>query len=77
MASMDPGLDRILRALDEAAEWVKSHRFELTPEYLALVERVEEMPGNQDGADKSGRWLGSRARSRRLAGRATLLPGRP
>ena len=71
---MDPELERALRALEEAAEFVKNHRFELTDDYLALIDRVEAMPQNQSGADKSGRWRGSRSYARALAGRATLLP---
>ena len=56
---MDPELERVLRMLDEAAEWARTYRFEMTEDYLALIERVEAMPRNQSGADKSGRWRGS------------------
>jgi hypothetical protein len=71
---MDAELERALRALDEAAEFAKSYRFEMTEDYLALLARVEAMPSNQSGADKSGRWRGSRAYAASLAARATLLP---
>ncbi|MBI4888395.1 MAG: hypothetical protein HY824_14970 [Acidobacteria bacterium] len=53
---MDPELERALQGLDAAAEFAKSYRFELTEDYLALVARVEAMPENQSGADKSGVW---------------------
>jgi hypothetical protein len=71
---VDPDLARALRALDEAAEFARTYRFELSDDYLALIDAVEGMARNQSGADKSGRWLGSRARARSLATRATLLP---
>ena len=71
---VDPELERVLSMLDEAAEWAKTYRFEMTEEYLALIERVEAMPQNQSGADKSGRWLGSMAYQKALRARATLLP---
>ena len=63
-----------LRVLDESAEFVKTYRFELTDDYLALIAQVENLPQNQSGADKSGRWLGHRAYARSLAARAELLP---
>ena len=47
------------RVLREASEQAAEVRVELTGEYLALIARVEAMPQNQPGADKSGRWLGS------------------
>ena len=71
---MDPELERALRGLEEAAEFAKTYRFEMTDDYLALIARVEAMPQNQSGADKSGRWRGSRAHAARLAARAILLP---
>ena len=71
---MDAGLERVLRGLDDAADFARQYRFELTGEYLALVARLEAMPSNESGADKSGRWLGNGARSTALAARATLLP---
>jgi hypothetical protein len=60
---MDPGpeLDRILRGLKEAAEFAKTYRFEMTEDYLALLARVEAMPQNQSGADKSHVWRGLQA----------------
>lgn len=57
---MDPDLERALRGLEEAAEFARTYRFEMTEDYLELVARVEALPRNQAGADKSGRWLGSR-----------------
>jgi hypothetical protein len=56
-----PERDPLLQALDDAVEFARTYRFELTDEYLALIEQVEAMPRNQNGADKSGRWLGSKA----------------
>lgn len=71
---MDRELEGILRRLEEAAEWAKTYRFEMTDDYLALIERVEAMPRNQSGADKSGRWLGSRTHAQSMAARATRVP---
>ena len=71
---MDPERARVLQGLEQAAEWASTARFELTEDYLARIERVEAMPRNQSGADKSGRWLGSRRRAQHLAARATMLP---
>jgi hypothetical protein len=70
---MDPGLQRALRCLEDAAASVKDYRFELSDDYLSLIGEVEAMPRNQSGADRSGRWLGSRAHARRLAESARLL----
>ena len=53
---MDPELERVLQGLDEAVEFAKSYRFEMTEDYLALLARVEAMPQNQSGADKSHVW---------------------
>jgi hypothetical protein len=52
-------LDRVLRGLHEAQEFARTYRFEMTDHYRALIARVEAMPRNQSGADRSGRWLGS------------------
>ena len=57
---MPPTLEDGLRALREAAEQAKTLRLDLTDGYLALIEKVEALPQNRSGADKSGRWLGSR-----------------
>jgi hypothetical protein len=54
-------LDAVLRGLDESREFARTYRFEMTEEYRALIARVEALPRNRPGADKSGRWLGSRA----------------
>jgi hypothetical protein len=74
---MDADLERTLRGLQEAADFAKGYRFELTDEYLALIARVEAMPRNRSGANKSGRWLGSRSHAGALAARATLVPRKP
>lgn len=58
---MDQELERVLRGLDEAAEFARTYRFELTEDYLALIARVEALPQNQSGADKSQVWRGLRA----------------
>lgn len=57
---MDPELERVLRGLEEAAEFAKTYRFEMTDDYLALLAKVEAMPRNQSGADKSHVWRGLR-----------------
>jgi hypothetical protein len=53
---MDQELERVLRGLEEAAEFARTYRFEITPDYVALIERVEAMPRNQPGADKAHVW---------------------
>jgi hypothetical protein len=59
-------LDRVLEALEDARTFADSYRFEITPHYRALIVRVEKMPRNRNGADKSGRWLGSAAVQRAI-----------
>jgi hypothetical protein len=54
-------LKRVLRGLEEAKEFARTYRFEMTDDYRALIERVEAMPRNQSGADRSGAWVGSYA----------------
>lgn len=54
-------VERVVRQLEASREFAWTYRFEMTDEYRALIERVEAMPRNRPGADKSGRWLGSRA----------------
>jgi hypothetical protein len=49
------------RIFEESEEFSRTYRFEMTDEYRALIARVEAMPRNQSGADKSGRWLGNPA----------------
>jgi len=51
--SMERDLETVLRGLDAAAEFAESYRFELTDEYVALVARIEALPENQSGTDKS------------------------
>ena len=58
---MDDELERVLRGLEKAAEFAKTYRFEMTDDYLALIARVEAMPQNQSGADKSHVWRGLQA----------------
>ena len=53
---MDQDLERVLRGLEEAAEWAKTYRFEMTADYLALLAHVEALPQNQSGTDKSWVW---------------------
>ena len=53
-----------LAPLDQAVEFARTYRFEMTDEYRALIELVEGMPRNQPGADKSGAWRGSHAATR-------------
>ena len=64
--------DPLLQALDDAVEFARTYRFELTDDYVALIEQVESLPQNQSGADKSGRWLGSKVDH--LAWRAHVQP---
>jgi hypothetical protein len=57
-------LDRVLRGLEQAQEFARTYRFEMTDDYRALIARVEAMPANQPGADKTGASRGSLAESR-------------
>jgi hypothetical protein len=58
---MSGDLERVLRGFEKAQEFARTYRFEMTDGYRALIERVEAMPRNQSGADKSGPWIGSYA----------------
>lgn len=58
---MDPELERCLAGLREATEFARTYRFEMTDEYLSLIARVEAMPQNQSGSDKSHVWPGMHA----------------
>ena len=58
---MDPELESALRGLKEAAAFARTYRFEMTEDYLTLLARVEAMPQNQSGADKSHVWPGLQA----------------
>ena len=73
---MDPELERALCALDEAVEFAKSYRFEMTDDYLALLARVEAMPTNQSGADKSHVWRGLQS-YRNFFKHVELVPRKP
>jgi hypothetical protein len=59
--AMADDLKRVLPGFEQAQEFARTYRFEITDEYRALLAQVESMPRNQPGADKSGPWLGSRA----------------
>lgn len=59
---------RVHRLLDAATEFARTYRFEVTDDYRQLIARVEAMPRNQSGADRSGRWIGSYADARALLG---------
>jgi hypothetical protein len=58
---MDPMLERALRGIRDAAEFAKTYRFEITDEYVELIERVESLPRNRPGTDKSGVWTADRS----------------
>ena len=73
---MAEDLDRVLRGLEEAREFAKSYRFEMTDEYRTLIAQVEALPRNQTGADKSGRWLGSAADQRAWFANVRPVPDR-
>jgi hypothetical protein len=67
-------LERVLKGFEVAQEFARTYRFEMTDEYRALIAQVEAMPRNQPGADKSGRWLGSRSRWAALHALVTPAP---
>jgi hypothetical protein len=69
---MSSDLDRVFQGLEEARAFAAAYRFEITPEYRALIARVEALPQNQSGADKSGPWRGSLADWQ--AWRARVIP---
>jgi len=73
---VDDELERVLRGLEKAAEFVKTYRFEMTEEYLGLLARLEAMPQNQSGADKSHVWPGLQA-YRNSFKNVRLLPRKP
>ena len=74
MAGDRERLERVLRGLEKAREFAESFHFEMTDEYRELIARVEALPQNQSGADKSGRWLGSLADHRSWFTNVRLLP---
>jgi hypothetical protein len=74
---MDPEVERCLAGLRAATEFAITYRFEMTDEYRSLIAQTEALPQNQSGADKSGRWRGSRRHAQALIARATLLPRTP
>jgi len=63
---MAEDLGRVLRRLEAAKEFARTYRFEMTDDYRQLIARVEAMPRNQTGANRSGRWIGSYADARAL-----------
>ena len=71
---MKPTVEDGLRILREAAEQAAQIRIELTDDYLALIARVEAMPENQPGADKSGRWRGGIPELKAALWRVRLKP---
>ena len=54
-------LERVLQGLEKAREFARSYRFEMTDEYRELIARVQAMPCNRPGADKSHVWPGMQA----------------
>lgn len=55
---MDPETQRALDAIDRAVAEVRqlmAHPVVLSASYLAAIDRVERMPHNQSGADKT--WV--------------------
>lgn len=69
---MAADLERVLRYLDDAAEFARTYRFEMTDDYRQLIARIEAMPRNQSGAERGGRWIGSYADAKALL--ATVMP---
>jgi hypothetical protein len=49
-------VERVLQGLEEAREFAATYRFDMTQEYRTLIERVEAMPQNRAGCDKSSVW---------------------
>ena len=74
---MDAEIERALRILDESVEQAKTIRIEVDEGYRRAIALAEALPQNQSGADKSGRWRGSRRYAESLIARATLLPRNP
>jgi hypothetical protein len=71
---MADDLERVLRGLEEAKEFARTYHFEMSDDYRALIARVEAMPRNQSGADRSGRWIGSLANMRAVRARVIPVP---
>lgn len=67
-------LERVRECIREAEEFARTYVFEMTDDYRALIERVEALPRNQPGADKSGRWIGSRPDAVRQLRRVQRAP---
>jgi hypothetical protein len=43
---VDDELERVLNKLEDAARFAKGYRFELSDQYLSLIEAVEALPRN-------------------------------
>ncbi len=52
---MDPELTQLLELIRSFGP-VPTGPVELSPEYLAAVQRIEDLPRNQSGSDKSWVW---------------------
>ena len=53
---MTPTFEDGLRALEEATLLAKTIRIEMTRDYMELIAKVEALPQNQPGCDKSWVW---------------------
>jgi hypothetical protein len=73
---MADDLERVLRGLEEAKEFARTYRFEMSDDYRALIERVEAMSRNQPGADKSNASLGSYVEMKALFDQFSPAPRR-
>ena len=61
IAPMDPATAEALRLLDEIVRTVPAHEpVTLTDDHLRLIERIEALPENQDGADKTANFAAAR-----------------
>lgn len=58
---MAADLEHLLRGFEKAREFARTYRFEITDDYRDLIARVEAMPQNQPGCDKSHVSRGLRA----------------
>lgn len=67
---MSRDLKRVLEGLEDARAFAAGYRFVMTDEYRTLILQVEQLPRNAAGADRSDRWLGSRAVQEALRARA-------
>lgn len=63
-------LERVREWIREAEEFARTYVFEMTDDYRALIERVEALPRNQPGADKSCVIVGSQGNPFTIEARA-------